>query len=223
MNSISSFSLRCGIKFGESREEVKNHETIQLVVSDYFNTISYVGIIGGLLSGIINYTFKNDQLIHMSYVFENSSYIGSSKASEEQEKINKTKKLLTDGLKKKYGTPQYIEDSLQNISRGSEFHDLIKNVLYYENCKDRYGYDKAYDNNLQAWVLPDKNGHVIIVLHAFTREDNSSRNQITYSIELGYLYISDEKYNKIMEEQSARETLIKVEQAKKEMDFLNDL
>lgn len=136
--------------------------------------------------------------------------------------MNNIRKTLLEGMKKKYGIPEYKEDSLQNISCGVEYKNLIKKALQYENSRFyKFGSDSR-SNGLTAWVIPEQNGYVIISLHAITKEDGYGL-EITDMVELGYLYIPNEEYNSIMGLQLAQEELARKELAKKEADFLIDL
>lgn len=210
--------------FGNSKDEIKRLETNNMLDLNLDNKLVFVGAVSGLSGGITNYTFnKENQLVHMSYVYHTTDETYSFRSSrilESQKKINEIRKALLEGIKKKYGTPQYREDAQQNVSCGTEFTGLIKNALTYESYYDPY-FSKP-SNDLQAWILPEKNGYVIISLHWTTLEDRL-RCKTENVVELGYLYVSNEDYNIMMESQRAQEALIREEKAKKEAAFLNDL
>ena len=224
MVPISSFPLRCGIVFGNSKDEIKNLENHYLIDVKMGNTLAFVGAVSGIPDGdgITFYTFNStEELVYMSYVYHITFYKGSSSVLESHRKINNIRKTLLEGMTKKYGSPQYKEDSLHNISCGSEYKDLVKSALRYENSHYHYGSESNSDN-LQAWIIPEQNGYIIIQLHRRTEEDKL-RDEMTDVVELGYQFISSEEYHKIMEAQQEKDGLTRIELTKKEEAFLNDL
>jgi len=64
------FEVRNGLKFGMSLEEVQTIEGVELVAGEKVYTYPETVELGGLEGYVIEYTFENNRLVKLEYLFE---------------------------------------------------------------------------------------------------------------------------------------------------------
>ena len=197
----SSFSLRNGIMFGDTLEDIKSKETFvinekksfygedddksAMVVTEEVTISGYDGYITFLFD-------KEGKLNEMGYTF--------SKISN-QDNTNRYD-VLKSSLSRKYGDPLDINDG---------FYFPINTVLFYLHGVISQEYNSGEIQDYDEWVVDiNKKEHVKIDL--FSVSDKGGYNsKTTYETNIAYKYYTDEELAEAV--QSQKEALKEEQEA----------
>lgn len=184
----TSFSLRSGIEFGDTKEEVFAKETtLKGGYSDPFSIFtsdiaySFTGKIAGYSDAVCTFFFnETDQLVSMNYSFDD--------ACSSRDRTNDIYKTLYQSLTRKYG------NSIGN-TRGT--CELITGPAFNRMLLYMYGFDSSDGSSsdcidFDEWIVDVDNDHVKIDLVSYYWRDN--KYNYNYKIDLSYHFYTEAEY-----------------------------
>ena len=195
------FTLRNGIAFGDSMEDVLTKETLEVdTIEDgseedssastedddsedevaypyYFTTC--LGAVAGIDDSYIKYNFDaNKTLREVIYYFE--SYSSKDFSDSDYEKIN-------DALIRKYGSPLGYSNGDCYIFMGAAIESAAITAYLFSDLLDAYGDLRDYDE----WDVDTGDYHVKIEQAQYYC--GSSYSEITYRHMMSYTYFTDDE------------------------------
>lgn len=215
------FSLRNDIHFGDSFEEVKEKETIELndartyaemyadededyeVSPEKANitiSLSKFGTIANIEDSRVEYTFDNDSLIKMEYTLGSYDGYDSSDSSKLTTLLTDNFKMVVSTLTDKYGDPIYLEEGKE-----FKFHTSLWDM--YLTMEEFLSYGLGGDTiGFKEWfVEADDGSHVVIDASCFYNEslyDGSLRGNFQVAYELVPEDEWDDAVNSAIEKQN---------------------
>lgn len=215
--NAESFSLRNGICFGDTMDEVLEKETFAIDeiddgtsdeeadVSDgdedededegkypyYIETAK--GTVAGISSSYVKYKFDQDKTLReVIYYFSNNSSKDSSDSDYES---------VYEGLVRKYGSPLGYSNGSCYIVTGAAIEGAVLSAYLFEMIGG-YGDIRDYDE----WDIDTGEHHVKIELAQYYY--GSSYSSLTYANQMSYTYFTDDDLTAAMaEKQEAREAV----------------
>lgn len=213
--TVDAFTLRNGIHFGDSFEEVKEKETIELnnlqryeddletegfeteadnikKKSDTTYVYSKYGTIANIENSQIKFTFKDNSLTKMEYTLGNYDSYDASEASKLETLLKDNFESVVSTLTEKYGDPIYIEEGKEFKFHTSvwETYKMIMEFMSMGLGGDTIGF--------KEWLVEAEDGsHVVIDAGAFYNEslyDGSLRGEF----EVAYEIIPDDKWDDVI-------------------------
>lgn len=176
-----TFSIRNGITFGMTKEQVKKIETMK-VSSEWTDGtyLSYKNItISGIKNSILEYHFENKKLINFTMLFNDNA----TKATHE-----KDYKTLNAALKDKYGKPLgYANGKTAELVSGY-LDAQISIALLDKMLGGKLQYKVTYDE----WLIPTDDGKVKIEHVLFTSNEKKENSHHLY-----YTFFSNQVGNDI--------------------------
>ena len=186
--AAEDFTLRNGIKFGDTKEEVLTKETTLTRESE--DSFTFEGKIAGYSGAQCQFCFYNNdgKLTDMVYKFDQD-------VCTSREIMNDVYKKLYDSLNRQYGTPLGITGGNCYLITGEAFDNYAICSLVsqeYEDCSANYaGYDE--------WVVDCDGYHVKIDLISYYF-GFSKYDLYCYRVDLSYHYYTDEDYEAAVQE-----------------------
>lgn len=187
--NAEEFTLRNGIAFGDSMEDVKSKETIAIdTIDDEFgendaesdhpySITTKEDTVAGISGSQIFYHFDKDKkLCEVVYFFASSS---------NKDIIDSNYETINSGLVRKYGSPLGNSNGKSHIITSSAINDA---VLIYEIMKMVGGVGDMRDYD--EWIVRCDNYNVKIDQVCYYA--GSSYSDINYMHCLGYKYFTDE-------------------------------
>ena len=197
--TAEGFTLRNGITFGDSMEDVKGKETIEIAEideelgekdadKDYpYSITTKKDTVAGISGSIIKYRFDKDKkLREVKYEFASST---------SKEVIDNNYESVNSGLVRKYGSPLGYSNGKSFIVTGSAIDGA---VLGYELMKLMGGIGDMRDYDEWVVYLDDYNVKIEQVCYYY----GSSYSDMHYSHDVSYTYFTDDM---LKEEQDAKQ------------------
>jgi len=180
-----AFSLRNGIKFGDSIDDIVLKETTLTRDSETSN--SFTGKIAGYEDATCTFAFDEDgKLKSMKYGFSDSCYSRDS--------TNDIYKKLYQSLVRQYGKAEGNTGGSCELITGPAIDSMALWVYLIgelDGCNaDYYDYDE--------WIIDTDSYHVKIDLVSYYYRN--SDYEYTYFVDLSYYMYTDEEYNKKIDE-----------------------
>ena len=193
--SAEEFTLRNGIKFGDTMEEVKNKETLEIdkfvdkidtsendTSSDDETKYPYSittkkGTLAGISDSYIYYQFDAEKTLrNVDYCFKSSSY---------KDFVDNDYDNVNQGLRRKYGSPLGYSGGSMYIFSGTAI-TFAALIAYLYDYIDGYGDLRDYDE----WVVDADGYHVKIEQVEYYY--GSSYSSLTYGYRMSYTYFTDD-------------------------------
>jgi hypothetical protein len=177
--AAEDFTLRSGIKFGDTLEEVLDKE--KTLTREGEDGGTFKGKIAGYSDAKCIFSFDDDgKLIDMRYTFKRN--ISS------RDEMNSVYQKLYDGLKRQYGNPLGNTGGTTHLITGSAIAVMtaIVGMISYLN-----GYSGDYAD-YDEWVIGCDDYHVKIDIISFYTK--SKDYTYVYYVELSYHCFTDEEY-----------------------------
>ena len=189
--AAEDFTLRNGIKFGDTMEEIVTKETTLTRDSD--DSTCFKGKIAGYSDAECWFEFDDDsKLYDMEYIF--NSNICTSK-----DEMNNVYKKLYDSLKRQYGTPLGYTGGSCYLITGSAV-DSMGFTVYLLGALDGYSGDYTdYDE----WIVDCDGYHVKIDLISYYYRN--SDYDYYYRVALSYHHYTDEDYDAALHEKQGEQ------------------
>lgn len=187
----TSFPLRSGIEFGDTKEEVFAKETTLKRNSDTSN--SFTGKIAGYSDAECIFYFNEiDQLVSLNYSFNN--------AWDSRDIMNSIYETLYQSLTRKYG------NSIGNTGGTCELitGPAIENMAFFVSFMGSIdGYSSDYID-YDEWIVDVDNDHVKIDLVSYYLRDMEYNYH--YKVDLSYHFYTEAEYqDAINEKRTERE------------------
>ena len=184
----TSFPLRSGIEFGDTKEEVFTKETtLEGGYSDPFNIFTddiaywFTGKIAGYSDAKCTFYFNEiDQLVSMNYSFDD--------ACSSRDRMNNIYETLYQSLTRKYG------NSIGNTGGKCELiigPALDRMILYVYTLDSSDGSSRNYID-YDEWIVDVDNDHVKIDLVSYYWRDN--KYNYYYKVDLSYHFYTEAEY-----------------------------
>ena len=184
--AAADFTLRSGIKFGDTMEDILTKEKTLTRESEDSNW--FKGKIAGYSDAQCYFKLNDDgKLIDMEYSF------GSSVCSSRDEMNNVYKKLY-DSLKRQYGNPLGNTGGSCELITGGAIESMIITVYAFGSLD---GYSADY-TDYDEWIVDCDDYHVKIDMASYYLRDKSY--DYTYTVSLSYHYYTDEDYDAAVRE-----------------------
>lgn len=168
------FSLRNGIKFGDSIDDVLNKETVSIDKID--RKIGIVNTVRGSISNIsgtyVQYMFDDGKLNQMNYRYPSGGELLASMSYE----------LINNGLIEKYGQPLNDRQKETVVQRG-----LLLNASFI------VVFSNGYIQSSDEWFIK-KNGYGVKIEHVSYYDGKEFQHDLSYAI------VSDDELKKLEEE-----------------------
>lgn len=170
------FTLRNGVKFGDSMDDVKSKETLNLSSFSGDTFLRYEGTLAGISGGMLFYHFDSElKLNDVEY-----RYSGLL-----EREIKEYYPLLLQGLEDKYGAPLENKDgTMYPITTGA-----LETIDFYVALGKQRG-DAGYDDYAE-WVVDVDDYYVkidLISYHAIAANGN-----LLYGIGIGYRVFTEKE------------------------------
>lgn len=183
-----SFSLRGGIEFGDTVEEVKEKETAAFAEegSDYLKTGSIT--LATIEDANIKYYFSDEGLL--------TDILYDFRSTKSKDTASDNFSTLYDGLTRKYGKPINTDSDSMYIIIGKAFETAAESVavrLWLDGSADILSHSE--------WVKDYKKFNVKIDLVEYYIE---TQNALSYCYKISYKYFTDADLKAAKEEQAQR-------------------
>lgn len=197
--TAEGFSLRNGIQFGNSMDDVLAKETLAIKKiedeaeedddSDYpYSITTENGTVAGVAGAYVWYRFDADKTLReVEYVLPSKSKKDSSDSEYE---------TLYKGLANKYGTPLGYTDGSCYIITGNALESSVFMAYFYDSL-GYYGDVRDYDE----WDIDTGEYHVKIELVQYYY--GTSYSSISYYNTISYTYFTDEDLQEAKDEKRA--------------------
>jgi len=184
--AAEDFTLRSGIKFGDTLEEVLDKEKTLTCESKSATGGVFNGKIAGYSGAKCIFSFDDDgKLIDMGYNFDYN-------ICTSRDEMNSVYKKLYDSLKRQYGNPLGNTGDTLYLITGSA---IEKAALIVAMVSSFDGYSADYID-YDEWVVDCDDYHVKIdIVSFYTRGDKYS-----YYVSLSYQCFTDEDYDAAVRE-----------------------
>lgn len=196
------FSLRNGISFGDTMEEVRSKEELNIKETDNelkadeeypYSLTTQNGTVAGVANSYIVYNFdKNKQLREVIYWLKESS--SSANIDAEYSSVNA-------GLVRKYGEPLENKDGRTHVVVGSAI-DLANYSVRLLNAFGGYAGIRDYDE----WVVFENGYNVKIEQVEYY--GGQSRSNVYYQQVLSYTYFTESDVENIIDEYTEKQSQI---------------
>lgn len=185
------FTLRNGIKFGDTIEEILEKETSLTRKDDDSSWFS--GTIAGYKDSEAGFFFDDDgKLVEMAYVF--NQFGNDYKARSDVSDVYAT---LYRSIVNKYGSPIGNVGGTTELITGSAITRMSVMVYIFGGLD---GYDGDY-LDYDEWVIDCTNGHVKIDLISYYYRD--ADYNYNYDVDLSYYFYTDAEYEEALNEKIA--------------------
>lgn len=187
------FTLRSGIKFGDTLDDIVAKETT--LTRSEENDDTFVGTIAGYDDAECSFDFDDDgKMISMTYKFDDSFTTRDSGDSMYE--------TLYDSLKRKYDDPIGNSGGSCELIIGPALSSMALWV-YWLGTLDGY---KADYIDYDEWVVDAGDYNVKIDLAYYYLRD--SDYEYEYYLELSYLKFTDEEYDEAINEKQAEQEAV---------------
>lgn len=185
------FTLRNGIKFGDTMDDIVLKETTLIRNDETSN--SFTGKIAGYSDADCTFYFDDDgKLKSMEYGFSNSCY--------SRESTNEVYKKLYQSLVRQYGKAEGNTDGSCELITGPAIDSMgfwVYLMGMFEGCNaDYYDYDE--------WIVDTDSYHVKIDLISYYYRNDDY--EYTYYVNLSYHMYTDEEYDAKINEKIAEQS-----------------
>ena len=184
--AAEDFTLRSGIKFGDTLEDILAKEKTLTRESEDSN--SFTGKIAGYSNANCSFSFDDDgKLIDMQYTFNNN-------ICTSRDEMNNVYKKLYESLKRQYGNPLGNTGGKLHLITGEAITTMAI-LVYLFGSLDGYSADYA---DYVEWVIDCNDYHVKIdIVSFYTRSKNYTYD---YYVALSYHCFTDEEYTAAVRE-----------------------
>lgn len=209
------FSLRNGIHFGDSFEEVKEKETIELndlkTYAEFYSSdedfedsdedyeedpetanitlvLSKYGTIANIEDSRVQYTFDSDSLTEMEYTLGKYSY-DSSDYSELEIVLSDNFETVVGTLTDKYGEPIYLEEDEEFA-----FHTTLWDTYMVMKSFMDYGLGGSTIGFKEWLVEADDGSHIVIDASCFYNE-SAYDGSLKGTFQVAYELIPEDEWN----------------------------
>lgn len=161
MASAETFSIRNGITFGMTKEEVKKAENMKVSIdgkNSYFMSYQKVEI-AGIKNSTLEYLFEKNKLIGINMLLNTDA----AKLTLEKEY-----RALSSSLKDKYGKPLGYKNGKTADLTSSYLSAQITTADLDKLLGGKLGYKISYEE----WLIPIQDGKVKIEHVLFTAKSN---------------------------------------------------
>ena len=182
------FTIHAGTMFGDTLEEVKAKENLEIyddyVENQFGRKITYIGDVAGYSNTLVIYEFDDNGKV---YDVRYSIDILTNDANQ----VMANYKALESALTKKYGEPLSNDDEDNYIIIGKQIEIIQKG----NETKKIYGFpEDKYE--YKSWVYPCEDYSVKIELIKSIGQDSTGPQNACY---ISYHYYTDEDYEKAKE------------------------
>lgn len=177
-SNVEEFSLRNGINFGDSIEEVKEKETLTFQSSSSTTLQTNPGTVSGYDDTTITFSFNDDQLKEMSYKFEETS---------SRDLVNSEYDTIYKGLVRKYGEPLDTGGGSTYIINTSVFERSLL-ALSLKKLIGGAGDYVDYDE----WLVKVNNDYYVKI-DLLSYYIGESYSKAEYSLVVGYRKITEDE------------------------------
>lgn len=185
--SAEAFTLRNGILFGDTMEEILEKESSLVRDSDDSNW--FTGKVAGRDNTKVGFAFDDDEKLEsMVYGFQDFS---------SKDSMNEHYQTLYQSLVRQYGKPIGNTGGRVELISGPAFERMAL-IVYFLGELD--GCSGAY-NDYDEWTLDTDGGHVKIDLISYYFRN--AQYDYTYYVDLSYYFYTDEDYENAMNEKIA--------------------
>lgn len=182
------FTLRSGIHFGDTMEDILSKETKLVRESETSNW--FKGTIAGFENASCGFYFDNDgKLTSMDYSFTDM---------DSRTEVNDDYKTLYDSLVRKYGKPLgNVGGKIDPITGPA----LMRMAVLVQLYKFLDGYDADY-MDYDEWRVDTLGGHVKIDLVSYYYRDDDYK--YCYQLDLSYHFYTDADYEQAVSDKIAK-------------------
>ena len=175
-HAADDFTLRNGILFGDTMEDILSKETTLVRESDDSNF--FKGKIAGYSNAACSFTFDNaGGLAEMTYTFDDSC--------TSKDTMNEVYDTLYQSLKRQYGTPLGNTGGSCHLITGNA---LFRMALYVYLLGGSDGYSGSYAD-YDEWVVDCNGYHVKIDLASYYYRNKDYK--YSYFCDVSYHYFTD--------------------------------
>lgn len=186
------FTVHAGVKFGETKEEVKNKETLELD-EEADTKLTYKGTVANINNSSIEYYFNDEGYLN--------DVLYSFPTSTTRDTISTRFDTIESGLVRKYGKSLGNSGGDFYIITGPAFDNAVAFIalmMWLDGTGDVVDYGE--------WIVPNEEDNVKIDLIAYYTRD--SKYNYNYFLMLSYHPFTDEDLKAAQDEKKAENNAV---------------